>query len=150
MFHFLVKEVINVENFATTLGDPSLKRSFASALFTRSKTKDEEADLVKTLKELGGVVVGKTNIPLKGLDVQCENPMYGLTLNPNDTSKTCGGSSGGSAVAVKLGMVPFALGSDLAGSLRIPAAFCGVTSMRCSYGKLPVTGHVPLHLLLQM
>ena len=69
--------------------------------------------------------------------------MYGLTLNPNDTSKTCGGSSGGSAVAVKLGMVPFALGSDLAGSLRIPAAFCGVTSMRCSYGKLPVTGHVP-------
>ena len=140
---FLVKEVINVENFATTLGDPSLKRSFASALFTRSKTKDEEAGLVKTLKELGGVVVGKTNIPLKGLDVQCENPMYGLTLNPNDTSKTCGGSSGGSAVAVKLGMVPFALGSDLAGSLRIPAAFCGVTSMRCSYGKLPVTGHVP-------
>ena len=102
-----------------------LKRSFASALFTRSKTKDEEADLVKTLKELGGVVVGKTNIPLKGLDVQCENPMYGLTLNPNDTSKTCGGSSGGSAVAVKLGMVPFALGSDLAGSLRIPLRFVG-------------------------
>eukprot|EP00943_MAST-04B_sp_MAST-4B-sp1_P006545 g6545.t1 len=140
---FLVKEVINVENFATTLCDPSLKTSFASSIFTKLKSKDEEAGLVTMLKEKGGVVVGKTNVPLKGLDVQCENPVYGLTLNPNDRSKTCGGSSGGSATAVKLGMVPLALGSDLAGSLRLPAAFCGVTSMRCSYGRLPVSGHVP-------
>ena len=140
---FLVKEVINVENFATTLCDPSLKTSFASSLFTKPKMKKDEADLVTLLKDKGGVVVGKTNVPLKGLDVQCGNPIYGLTLNPNDRSKTCGGSSGGSAVSVKLDMVPLALGSDLAGSLRLPAAFCGVTSMRCSYGRVPSTGHVP-------
>ena len=62
---FLVKEVINVENFATTLCDPSLKTSFASSIFTKLKSKDEEAGLVTMLKEKGGVVVGKTNVPLK-------------------------------------------------------------------------------------
>ena len=139
----LVKEVVNVSNFATTLCDPSLKSSFVSEIFTKAKTSEEEAGLVSVIKSLGANVIGKTNIPLKGLDVQCDNPVCGITKNPFDFSRTCGGSSGGSAVSVATGMVPLSIGTDLGGSLRIPAAFCGVTSMRCSYGRLPNSGHVP-------
>ena len=138
-----IKEVIDVANFPTTLCDPSLKKGFASALYTRAKSKEQEAELVTRLKQAGVTVVGKTNIPLKGLDVQCSNPIHGTTNNPWDAMRTPGGSSGGSCVAVATGMVPLALGTDLAGSLRIPASFCGVASMRASYGVIPRSGHQP-------
>ena len=138
-----IKEVIDVAGFPTTLCDPALKKSFASALYTRAKSSEQEANIVTLLRESGAVIVGKTNIPLKGLDVQCSNPIHGLTTNPWDPLRTPGGSSGGSAAAVATGMVPLALGTDLAGSLRIPAAFCGITSMRCSYGVISTHGHQP-------
>jgi amidase len=139
----LVKEVIDVAGMATTLCDPSLASGFASALYTRARSGAQEAEVVTLLRGKGAMVLGKTNIPLKGLDVQCDNPVHGRTHNPWDAARTPGGSSGGSAAAVALGIVPLALGTDLGGSLRIPPAFCGVSSMRCSYGVVPTSGMQP-------
>ena len=138
-----VKEVIDVEGFPTTLCDPSLRTSFAAALYTRNKSAEQEATIVTKLKEAGAIIIGKTNIPKKGLDVQCSNADHGTTTNPWDPLRTSGGSSGGSCVAVATGMVPLALGTDLGGSLRIPASFCGVSSIRCSYGVIPTKGQQP-------
>lgn len=138
-----IKEVIDVAGFPTTLCDPSLKAGFASALYTRNKSSEQEATVVTQLRSAGALIVGKTNIPKKGLDVQCSNAVHGTTNNPWDPLRTSGGSSGGSCVAVATGMVPLALGTDLGGSLRIPASFCGVSSMRCSYGVVPTKGQQP-------
>jgi len=74
--------------------------------------------------------------------VQTFNPIYGRTNNPYNLKLTCGGSSGGSAVGVVLGIVPLAIGSDMAGSLRIPAAYCGVCSIRPTIERIPSSGHV--------
>ena len=138
-----VKEVIDVEGLPTTLCDPSLRSGFASAIYTRPRSAEQEAELVTMLRNAGAMIVGKTNIPLKGLDVQCDNEVHGRSDNPWDSLRTPGGSSGGSASAVSLGIVPLALGTDLGGSLRIPPAFCGVSSMRCSYGVIPTSGMQP-------
>ena len=138
-----VKEVIDVAGLPTTLCDPSLQKGFASALYTRPKSSAQEATVVTRLRQAGALIVGKTNIPTKGLDVQCSNKLHGTTNNPWDPLRTSGGSSGGSCAAVASGMVPLALGTDLGGSLRIPASFCGVSSMRCSYGVVPTHGQQP-------
>lgn len=138
-----IKEVIDVAGMQTTLCDPSLQQSFLSELYRHPKTEAQEADFVKSLRSKGALIVGKTNIPKKGLDVQTFNDVYGVTNNPWDSLRTPGGSSGGSAAAVALGIVPAALGTDLGGSLRIPVAYCGVSSMRCSYGVVPSHGQHP-------
>ena len=137
----LVKEVLDVAGLATTLGSHTLQRGAAGALFTRPRAVDSE--VVAALKAAGAVVLGKTNVPEKGLDVQAFNPLFGTTGNPYDPARTSGGSSGGSAAAVASGLVPLAIGSDLAGSLRIPAHFCGVCSLRASPGRVPTAGHTP-------
>jgi amidase len=88
------------------------------------------APVIQQLINSGALVIGKTTCPELCADIQTFSDMYGVTRNPYDVSLTSGGSSGGSAAAVRLGVVPLAIGSDMAGSLRIPSAFCGVYSLR--------------------
>ena len=130
----LVKDSIAVRGMPLVVGDPA-----------RAGAPPEPADapLVARLRAAGAVVVGKTNVPEGSLDLQTFNAVFGRTVNPYDTARTPGGSSGGSAAAVAAGMVPLAVGSDLGGSLRLPAAFCGVSSIRPSARRLPSAGHVP-------
>lgn len=98
---------------------------------------DEDGLVVQRLRAAGAVTIGKTNTPEFGAGSQTFNPVFGATRNPYDTSTTCGGSSGGAAVALATGMVPIADGSDMGGSLRNPASFCNVVGMRPSYGRVP-------------
>src|ERR671921_2431172 len=98
----------------------------------------EEDDLiVERLRRAGAITVGKTNTPEFGAGSKTYNEVFGETLNPYDTTKTCGGSSGGAAVALACGMVPIADGSDMGGSLRNPASFCNVVGFRPSLGRVP-------------
>src|SRR5919107_709651 len=99
---------------------------------------DEDALVVERLRRAGAITVGKTNTPEFGAGSQTYNEIFGETLNPYDTGKTCGGSSGGAAVALATGMIPIADGSDLGGSLRNPAAFCNVVGFRTAPGRVPV------------
>jgi len=99
---------------------------------------DEDALVVERLKAAGAIVVGKTNTPEFGAGANTFNAVFGATRNPWDPARTCGGSSGGAAVALATGMGPLAQGSDLGGSLRIPAAFCGVVGFRTTPGLVPV------------
>ena len=98
---------------------------------------DEDGLIVQRLRAAGAITIGKTNTPELGAGSQTFNPVFGATLNPYDTTKTCGGSSGGAAVALATGMVPIADGSDMGGSLRNPASFCNVVGMRPSSGRVP-------------
>lgn len=98
---------------------------------------DEDGLIVQRLRAAGAVTIGKTNTPELGAGSQTFNPVFGATLNPYGTTKTCGGSSGGAAVALATGMVPIADGSDMGGSLRNPASFCNVVGMRPSSGRVP-------------
>ncbi len=98
----------------------------------------EDALVVQRLKAAGAIVLGKTNTPEFGAGANTFNAVFGATKNPWNLSLTCGGSSGGSAVALATGMSPIAHGSDLGGSLRIPAAFCGVVGFRTTPGLIPV------------
>jgi amidase len=98
----------------------------------------EDALVVARLKAAGAVSVGKTNTPEWAAGSNCDNPVFGSTRNPYDTSRTSGGSSGGSAAALACRMVPLADGTDLGGSLRNPASFCNVVGLRSSPGRVPV------------
>ena len=93
--------------------------------------------VVEREKKAGAIVIGKTNVPEWGLGSQTFNPVFGPTLNPYDLTKTCGGSTGGGAVALACGMVPLADGSDMGGSLRNPPNFCNVVGIRPSPGRVP-------------
>ena len=99
---------------------------------------DEDALIVQRLKAAGAIVVGKTNTPEFGAGGNTFNAVFGATRNPWNSALTCGGSSGGAAVALATGMGPLAQGSDLGGSLRTPAAFCGVVGFRTTPGLVPV------------
>src|SRR5919107_1608973 len=98
---------------------------------------DHDALIVERLREAGAISVGKTNTPEFGAGSQTFNEVFGETLNPYDPARTCGGSSGGAAVALACGMVPIADGSDMGGSLRNPASFCNVVGFRPSPGRVP-------------
>ena len=97
--------------------------------------------VVQRLKAAGVVFLGKTNVPPMLADWQSDNPVYGRTNNPHDPSRVVGGSSGGSAAALAAGMVPLEYGSDIGGSIRIPASYCGVYGLKPSYGVVPLEGH---------
>src|SRR5690349_12599917 len=129
----LVKESFNIAGLATTWGLPQHKH-FVPA---------EDALPVARVKAAGGVVLGKTNVPFGLSDWQSYNDIYGTTNNPFDASRSPGGSSGGSAAALAAGYAPLALGSDLGGSLRMPAHFCGVYAHKPTFGVVPSRGHVP-------
>jgi amidase len=98
---------------------------------------DEDALIVERTRAAGAITLGKSNTPEFGAGSQTFNQVFGRTLNPYDPTKTCGGSSGGAAVALACGMVPIADGSDLGGSLRNPASFCNVVGLRPSLGRVP-------------
>lgn len=121
------KDLILTKGVRTTLGSPIFKDFIP----------EEDGLIVERLKNAGAITVGKTNTPEFGAGSQTYNAVFGETLNPYDISKTCGGSSGGAAVALACGMIPIADGSDLGGSLRNPASFCNVVGLRPSPGRVP-------------
>lgn len=127
-----VKESFDVAGLRTTWGF-----EFARQLPPAT----DDAVAVARLKAAGAVLLGKTNCALALADWQTANPVYGRTLNPLDPSRTPGGSSGGSAAAVAAGFVPLELGSDLVGSIRVPAHFCGLAGHKPSHGLCPKRGH---------
>ncbi|MCZ6506661.1 MAG: amidase, partial [Acidobacteria bacterium] len=114
-----------------------IRTTLGSTVF-RDFVPSEDALIVERLKAAGAITVGKTNTPEFGAGSQTFNEVFGATLNPWDLSKTCGGSSGGAAVALSCGLVPIADGSDMGGSLRNPANFCSVVGFRPSPGRVPV------------
>ncbi len=122
-----VKDLEPVAGLRTTFGSPIFKDWVPS----------QDSVMVERFRAHGLVILGKTNTPEFGLGSQTFNSVFGATRNPWDTRLTCGGSSGGAAVAVACGMLPFADGSDMGGSLRNPANFCGVVGLRPSPGRVP-------------
>jgi amidase len=123
-----------------------IRTTFGSPIF-RDYVPEEDAIIVERLRGAGAITIGKTNTPEFGAGSQTYNEVFGETLNPYDVTKTCGGSSGGAAVALACGMMPIADGSDLGGSLRNPAGFCNVVGLRPSPGRVPSlapTGWSPL------
>jgi amidase len=113
-----------------------VRTTFGSRVFERY-VPARDALPVERAARAGAIAIGKTNTPEFGAGSQTFNEVFGATLNPYDVTKTCGGSSGGAAVALACGMVPLADGSDLGGSLRNPAAFCNVVGFRPSPGRVP-------------
>lgn len=113
-----------------------VRTTFGSPLF-KDFIPDADALVVERLKAADAITVGKTNTPEFGAGSQTFNRVFGATRNPWDVSRTCGGSSGGAAVALACGMVPIADGTDLGGSLRNPASFCNVVGFRSSPGRVP-------------
>ena len=128
-----VKESHNVAGLPTTWGSPAFGNWIAP----------EDSVGVARLKAAGAVVLGKTNVPPFLSDWQTANPIYGHTRNPWNLERSPGGSSGGAAAAVAAGMVPLEFGSDIGGSIRIPAAFCGIYGHKPSFNLVPQRGHVP-------
>jgi amidase len=128
-----VKEAFNVAGLPTTWGISAFK----------GWQPTEDAVAVTRLKAAGAVILGKTNVPLDLADWQTYNEIYGTTNNPWDLRRTPGGSSGGPAAALAAGYVSLEIGSDLGGSIRAPAHFCGVFGHKSSYGIIPLRGHQP-------
>ena len=126
-----VKESYNVAGLPTTFGFEE----------HRAWRADSDSVAAARLKAAGAIIIGKTNVPPALADWQSANPHYGRTNNPHDLSRSPGGSSGGSAAALAAGFTPLELGSDIGGSIRIPAAFCGVYGHKPTYGIIPLRGH---------
>src|SRR6185436_7002039 len=112
------------------------RTTFGSTLY-RNFVPTSDDLYVERVRRAGAIIIGKTNTPEFGAGSQTFNALFGATLNPYDLAKTCGGSSGGAAVALACGLVPVASGSDTGGSLRNPAAFCNVVGFRPSPGRVP-------------
>jgi amidase len=121
------KDLVPTEGMRTTEGSPIYK----------DFVPDHDGLIVERLKKAGAITIGKTNTPEFGAGSQTFNPVFGETLNPYDTTKTCGGSSGGAAVSLACGMLPLADGSDMGGSLRNPGNFCNIAGFRTSPGRVP-------------
>lgn len=126
-----VKESFDVAGLPTTWGLPMFQAYRAA----------RDAVAVQRLKAAGAVILGKSNIATMLADWQASNPVYGRTNHPLDPTRTPGGSSGGAAAAVTAGLVPLELGSDIGGSIRVPAAFCGVFGHKPTWELIPQRGH---------
>jgi amidase len=124
---------VAIKDLALTKG---IRTTFGSRIY-KDFVPEQDDLLVERLRRAGAIVIGKTNTPEFGAGAQTFNEVFGETRNPYDLSKTCGGSSGGAAVSLACGMLPIADGSDLGGSLRIPANFCNVVGFRPSPGRVP-------------
>jgi amidase len=122
-----VKDLTLTKGIRTTFGSPIYK----------DNVPDRDAIIVERIKKAGAIIIGKTNTPEFGAGSNTFNPVFGATLNPYDTSKTCGGSSGGAGVSLACRMLPIADGTDLGGSLRNPANFNNVVGLRPSPGRVP-------------
>jgi len=129
-----IKDAFDVAGLHTTWGNPAFKDFVA----------DADAAVVRRLAEAGAIVVGKTNVAFMLSDfAQTANELYGVTNNPYDLARTPGGSSGGAAAALAAGMTFLDYGSDLVGSIRVPASFCGVYGLKPSVATVPLTGFKP-------
>lgn len=128
-----VKESFNIAGLQTTWGIKGAS----------TKPAKDDSAVVKRLKAAGAVILGKTNIPTLLTDWFADNPVYGRTNNPHDHGCSAGGSSGGAAAAVASGMVPVEYGSDIGGSIRVPAHYCGVWGHKPTYGAISQEGHTP-------
>jgi amidase len=124
------KDLVDTAGIRTTYGSP----------IYRDHVPAQDALIVTRMRAAGAITVGKTNTPEFGAGSQTFNTVFGATRNPYDLTKTCGGSSGGAAVAVATRMLPLADGTDLGGSLRNPPAFCNVVGLRPSPGRVPEPG----------
>ena len=124
---------IAIKDLSLTRG---LRTTFGSLVYRDFVPSTDEL-YVERIRRAGAIVIGKTNTPELGAGSQTFNAVFGATRNPYDVTKTCGGSSGGAAVALACGMLPLADGTDLGGSLRNPASFCNVVGFRPSPGRVP-------------
>lgn len=129
-----IKDSFNVVGLHTTWGNPVFKDYLA----------DSDATVVQRLRQAGAIIVGKTNVHFMLADfAQTRNELYGVTNNPWDVTRTPGGSTGGGAAALSAGMTFLEYGSDLVGSIRIPASFCGVYGLKPSVEIVPLRGFQP-------
>ena len=124
---------VGIKDLQATAG---LRTTYGSLIY-ENHVPEEDEDTVANLRDEGGIIIAKTNTPEFGAGANTKNRVYGATGNPFDPEKTCAGSSGGSAVALAVGQVPLATGSDYGGSLRTPAGFCGIVGFRPSPGVVP-------------
>jgi aspartyl-tRNA(Asn)/glutamyl-tRNA(Gln) amidotransferase subunit A len=131
---FAVKDLFDIAGVTTLAG---------SKINADNPPASADATLVAKLRQAGAVLVGALNMDEYAYGFTTENAHYGTTRNPHDTNRICGGSSGGSAAAVAAGLVPLTLGSDTNGSIRVPAAFCGVFGLKPTYGRLSRSGAYP-------
>jgi len=129
-----IKDGFDVENMPAVSGNPAFKDRPKSCA---------DATVVAAARRAGAVIWGKTNVPFMLSDIQSYNAIYGTTNNPYDVTRVPGGSSGGAAAALATGVTPLEIGSDIGGSLRHPANFCGVTALKPTWGALSGRGHVP-------
>jgi amidase len=127
---FTVKDTLGAAGLVMAMGDPALAETVG----------DEDATVVARMKAAGAILLGKTNCPPYGGGIETDNPVYGRTSNPWDLARTPGGSSGGEAAAIAAGHSPCGLGTDSGASVRLPAHFCGLASLKPTAGRVPVTG----------
>lgn len=128
-----VKDTWEVAGMTCTAGAPALKGYIP----------ERHADVVRRLEDAGAIILGKTNVPIYATDLQSYNRLFGVTNNPHNPAHTPGGSSGGAAAALAAGMTPLEVGSDLAGSIRTPAHFCGIFGHKPSRALVSFRGHIP-------
>ena len=128
-----IKDTIETAGLRTTSGSATRAGSIP----------ERDAPAVARLKAAGAIILGKTNVAEMAMDYTGDNPVFGRTNNPHDLSRTPGGSSGGEAAAIATCMSPAGLGSDLAGSIRIPSHFCGIAGFKPSTGRVPGAGQCP-------
>ena len=125
-----IKDNYKTKGLTTTAGYLPLKNNVP----------DQDAEIVKLLLSEGAIIIGKTNLSVLAMDMQADNPIFGKTNNPWDTTRTSGGSSGGCATALATGMTPLSFGNDLAGSIRLPSAYCGVYGFKPTFGVVSLNG----------
>lgn len=128
-----VKDSFQTAGMRTTSGFPPLK----------NYVPDKDAFTVARLKAAGAIILGKTNLPVLAGDFQCKNPIFGRSNNPWNLERTTGGSTGGGAAAVASGMSALELGSDLGGSVRVPAHYCGIFGFKPGACRVSASGHIP-------
>lgn len=131
---FSIKDSIEVEGTVCSAGTLGFRNSPPAA---------QDATLVARLRAAGAIPLARTNLPDLLFAFETDNLIYGRTNNPYDASRTCGGSSGGEAALIAAGGSPFGLGSDAAGSVRLPAHYCGIAGIKPTSGRLSRAGHVP-------
>lgn len=128
-----IKDTIDTQGLRTT-GGSRLRATFVP---------ERDATVVARLKAAGAIVLGKTNTPEMAIPYETDNPVFGRTNNPHDPARTAGGSSGGEAAAIAARLSPAGVGSDLSGSIRVPAHFCGIAGLKPTTGAVSMEGHVP-------
>lgn len=128
-----IKDTIETEGLRTT-GGSQVRADYIPA---------QDATAVRRLRAAGAIVIGKTNVAEMAAAYDTENPVFGHANNPYDLSRTTGGSSGGEAAAIAACLSPGGLGSDLMGSIRVPAHFCGIAGLKPTTGRVPCDGHIP-------